>query len=105
MKWHIDQSKLFTYNKLVRREKSKYSIQYTIEEYYLNGKYHNPNGPACIARAKGKILSTAYYINGKRHRTDGPAYSYTSLVGYKVELYFINDIRLTTQEIADMITS
>ena len=52
-------------------------IEYTVkvDEYgnkfwYLNGKYHREDGPACeYVNEYGK----SWYLNGKRHREDGPA--------------------------------
>jgi hypothetical protein len=37
--------------------------------WYLNGKYHREDGPACEWADIGK----EWYLNGKLHREDGPA--------------------------------
>lgn len=51
----------------------EYSVEYSgsrkIEYYKLNGRFHNPNGPA-ILNSNGAF---AYYLNGRFHRLDGPA--------------------------------
>ena len=43
--------------------------EYGTKSWYLNGKYHREDGPAC-EYADG---TKSWYLNGKRHREDGPA--------------------------------
>ena len=77
MKWHIDKTKLFLHNKLVYKQYFDHSSLYgniRVQVYYLNGKHHNPNGPAYHRRSDcGKYELVSYWINGVRHRIDGPA--------------------------------
>ena len=69
MKWHIDPTKLFLHNIFVCK-KTKNS-----EQCYLNGKRHNPNGPAYLKwHDNGQLFWGAYYLNGKLHNLNGPAY-------------------------------
>ena len=56
----------------------------------LNGKFHNPDGPAIIYPSGSK----AWYQNGCRHRTDGPAVERAD--GSKE--YWINGKQLTQLE-------
>ena len=72
-------------------------IKYTVKVYpdgskhwYLNGKRHCEDGPACEDANGDK----SWYLNGKYHREDGPAIEYGD--GYKA--YYINDKLLTEQE-------
>ena len=44
------------------------------KEWYLNGKCHREDGPACEHFCGNK----AWYINGKLHRIDGPALEYAN---------------------------
>ena len=92
MKWYIDPTKLFIYNKIVCKQINLPPYQQTT--YSLNGHYHNPNGPAFINSITGKQWTTAYYINGVRHRLDGPAFINTTASGLHIELYFVNGKRL-----------
>ena len=39
--------------------------------YYINGKLHNPDGPAIVWADGDK----EHYINGERHNPHGPAFS------------------------------
>ena len=86
MKLHIDHTKLFYHNKLVRNEIGE-SIRYTI-----NGVLHNPNGPAIVRSHDGKLLSEYYYINGKKHNSKGPSRIVYHLDGSPLlEEYYIHD--------------
>jgi len=55
--------------------------------YYLNGKRHRTDGPACIRYYEnGSLCSEYYYLSGKLHRTDGPAiirYNANGSIHYK----------------------
>ena len=42
------------------------------KEWFLNGKFHKEDGPACEYSSGIK----EWWLNGKRHRTDGPAVEY-----------------------------
>ena len=47
------------------------------EEYYDNNLLHNLEGPAYIEyNDKGAQIKTIYYLFGKKHRSDGPACTY-----------------------------
>jgi len=72
-------------------------IKYTVQVYangdkhwYLNGKRHREDGPACEYANGDK----SWYLNGRYHREDGPAIEYGD--GYKA--YYLNDKLLTEQE-------
>ena len=68
MKWHIDKTKLFLYNTLVCK-KTKNS-----EQYYLNGQYHNHNGPAYrLWYENGQLCCEEYWVNGRLHNPNGMA--------------------------------
>ena len=54
-------------------------IEYKVKVYangskswYLNGKFHREDGPACEYADGSKL----WYLNGKCHREDGPAIEY-----------------------------
>ena len=42
--------------------------------WYLNGKRHRVDGPACEFASGDKY----WYLNGKHHRVDGPAIEYAN---------------------------
>jgi hypothetical protein len=44
------------------------------KEWYLNGKHHREDGPACEYPNGTK----EWWLNGKRHREDGPACEYAN---------------------------
>ena len=45
------------------------------EEYRIDDKYHNPNGPAYRSwYDNGKLEYEEYWIDNKRHNPNGPAY-------------------------------
>jgi len=46
--------------------------------WYLNGKIHREDGPACECVNGDKF----WYKNGKMHREDGPAVEYASGIKY-----------------------
>ena len=42
--------------------------------FYLNGRFHRTDGPACESWGPGgRLEDRQFYVNGKYHRTDGPA--------------------------------
>jgi len=69
-------------------------------EYWIDGKIHRTNGPACIKyyddnNKKHEI----YVINGKRHRLCGPAYiEYDTNGNILQEEYYINNILYTKEQ-------
>ena len=68
MKWHIDPTKIFLHNILVCRKNEN------SEQYYLNGKFHNPNGPAYRSwYENGQLYLEEYHLNDQRHNPNGPA--------------------------------
>jgi len=58
--------------------------------WYINGKRHREDGPACEWANGDKC----WYINGKLHREDGPAVDCAN--GDK--WWYINGIRLTEEQ-------
>lgn len=85
MKWHIDPSKLVFHDKLIlKRVKSEYAIEW----YFLfNGKYHNPNGPAYIARYKSGDVAVVWYTHGLVSVLDHPTFIIRTINGKIVEKY------------------
>ena len=94
-------------------------IEYTVKvfddqtEWYLNGKLHREDGPACeyangtkcwyknglLHREDGPAIecssgSKFWFLNGKRHRENGPAIEYSDGKKY----WFIEGKRLTETE-------
>ena len=63
------------------------------EEYSLNGRLHNTNGPATIHYyPNGNIKYEEYYLNGKCHNENGPAIISYYENGNKIyEDYYLND--------------
>ena len=59
-------------------------IEYTVKvfedrtEWFLNGKYHREDGPACEYTSGSK----EWYKNGNYHREDGPALEYSNGTKY-----------------------
>ena len=70
------------------------------EEYRIDGKNHNENGPAYRSwYDNGKLRSESYYINGKLHNENGPAYKYWYKNGQLMsESYYIDGKKLTKEE-------
>lgn len=63
--YHIDPSKLVIHNKLVKLQNFHNNGRLYCEIYYLNGKRHNPNGPAYqLWHASGRLFREEYYLNG-----------------------------------------
>ena len=60
------------------------------KKWYLNGKLHREDGPAC-EYANG---TKEWCLNGKWHREDGPAIEYANGDKY----WFLNGIELTEKE-------
>ena len=52
--------------------------EYGTKEWYLNGKFHREDGPACEWDNGSKF----WYLNGKFHREDGPAVELASGTKY-----------------------
>ena len=99
MKWHIDTSKLFLHNKLVRKKTKE------IEVYYINNKLHNPNGSALqIWAPNGFKWYEMYSVYGKKHRTDGPAVISYGL-DYKCSYYYLNGHRYLQEEFNHIINT
>ena len=72
-------------------------IEYTVKVYddgsnywFLNGKLHREDGPACELSDGSK----SWYLNGKLHREDGPAVEYFS--GQR--FWYLNGVEMTEQE-------
>ena len=63
---------------------------FNADGHYINGKLHNPDGPA-VAWASGH---EEHWFNGERHNANGPAVIYAN--GHKE--YCINDKLLTEAE-------
>jgi len=102
--------------------------QMRIEEYWLDGKLHNPNGIACrywhrnghiISEVSykhgklhnpngvalrtwfdnGQIATEQYYLNNKFHNLNGVALKSWNPSGVmKIESYYINGVKLTKEE-------
>lgn len=62
---------------------------YQNQFWYLNGKLHREDGPACIYTSGARH----WYINGRRHRDDGPALIYAD--GFKC--WYLNGKKYTNQ--------
>jgi antitoxin component YwqK of YwqJK toxin-antitoxin module len=67
--------------------------QLAYEEYRLNGKLHNPNGPAVRGwHENGQLWYEEYRLNGKFHNPNGPAYRRWYENGQlRHEAYYLND--------------
>lgn len=92
MKWHIDPSKLITYNKIVYVLNYYATGQLFSKTYYLNNILHNPNGPAKYEWAKnGVLVEEIYWFNGTLHNPNGPAIKawHTNGVQYR-EVYMVH---------------
>lgn len=65
MKYHIDPSKLVIHDKLIVEREHHENGQLRGEYYYLNGKLHNPHGPAIRAWRRNVTTPVEYYfLNG-----------------------------------------
>jgi len=60
------------------------------KEWYLNGKSHREDGPAC----EGADGNKYWYLNGKCHRIDGPAVEFASGAKY----WYLNGKNYTKAE-------
>ena len=63
------------------------------EVYFVNGKYHRPNGPTVTYwHENGQIEAEYYYINNVLHRINGPARTWWWMNGQiEAEYYYINN--------------
>ena len=59
------------------------------KSWYLNGRYHRVDGPACDSSS-----FKSWWLNGKRHRTDGPAVEWAD--GTKA--WYLNDVEYTEKQ-------
>ena len=64
------------------------------KEWYLNGKRHREDGPACESANGDKV----WWLNGKLHREDGPACEYPN--GNKE--WWLNDEEVDPETIVDL---
>jgi len=90
--------------KLQRYKKFYYNGQIEREEYYLNGRRHNPDGPACkYWYDNGQIEHEAYWLNGEFHNPDGLASKSWYKNGQKKhEAYYLNGVHLTKKEFDEL---
>jgi antitoxin component YwqK of YwqJK toxin-antitoxin module len=77
--------------------------QLEYEEYRLNGKLHNPNGPAVRGwHENGQLWYERYWLNGKRHNPNGPALrSWHENGELRYEEYYLNGKELTKEQFED----
>ena len=70
------------------------------ESYRIDGKRHNPHGPAIkIWYENGQIQYEEYYIEGKLHNPNGPAIkSWYENGRIEYEQYWINGQELTKKK-------
>ena len=87
------------------------------KEWFLNGKYHREDGPACeyadgtkfwflkgkLHREDGPAWEWAdgtkyWYLNGKRHREDGPACEWSG----GTKMWYLNDKEVDPETIVDL---
>ena len=94
MKWHIDKTKLFLHNVLALKRAAH------TEYYCLNGRLHNPNGPAYRSwYENGQLACEQYVLNGRLHNPNGPAYrSWYDNGQLWCEHYYLNGERLTKEQ-------
>jgi hypothetical protein len=63
-----------------------------------NRQYHNINDPAVITYNSGFVINESYYLNGKKHNPIGPAIRLKfSLNGCWTNSYYINDKYITKE--------
>jgi len=87
---HDDGNKFWYLNgKLHREDGPACDYIYGDKCWYLNGKLHREDGPACDYIYGDKC----WYLNGKLHREDGPAIEYN---GNK--FWYLNDKEYTEAE-------
>ena len=74
------------------------------ENYYLNNKYHNENGPAYIYYYEnGNKMYEMYYLNSKLHNEKGPAqiyYNKNSNIEY--ERYYLNGEKIYVNSLKEL---
>jgi hypothetical protein len=66
--------------------------EYGDKRWYLNGKLHREDGPACEYANGSKF----WYLNDQLHREDGPAYE--AAYGYKQWYYHGKYLNCQTNE-------
>ena len=74
--------------------------QLEYEQYCIDGKLHNPNGPAYQSWFdNGQLRYESYRIDGKRHNPNGPAHQCWYNNGQlRYEEYWIDGKQLTKKE-------
>ena len=87
-------------NKPIIKEYLYDTGQLWCKEYWINGKLHNPNGPAIeLYYDNGQLNNKSYYLNGKRHNPNGPAYEHYFNNGeLEHKAYYINNKELCYKE-------
>ena len=73
--------------------------QLIIEDYFINGKWHNPNGPAYRRwNNEGQLIWEEYWLNDERHNPHGPAVRKWNDEGQLIQEYWIDGKKLTKEQ-------
>jgi antitoxin component YwqK of YwqJK toxin-antitoxin module len=74
------------------------------QEWYLNGKIHNEEGPAYIRyHENGKVEYQEWWVNGKLHNEEGPAYiEYYEDGKVSYQSWYINDKLLSKEDFTSL---
>jgi antitoxin component YwqK of YwqJK toxin-antitoxin module len=74
------------------------------QEWHLNGKHHNEEGPAYISYYEnGKLRFQEWCLNGKTHNEEGPAYiSYYENGKVRYQKWFLYDKRLSKKDFTSL---
>jgi hypothetical protein len=91
--WHDGTKKWYLNGKLHREDGPACEYSNGDKEWCLNGELHREDGPA-VELGNG---NKTWWLNGKRHREEGPAIEYPN--GYKE--WYLNGDLLTEKEHQD----
>ena len=75
------------------------------EEWFLDGKRHNEEGPAIICyKRDGSVEWEEWWLNGKRHNEEGPAIiCYMRDGSVWREEWYLNGVRYSEEEWKDLV--
>jgi antitoxin component YwqK of YwqJK toxin-antitoxin module len=88
----------------MKKEQFYFNGNLEVQEWFLDGKLHNEEGPASIwFYENGNIEKQSWCLNDEYHNEEGPA-----LIGYhedgkvKFKVWYLNDKQLTKEDFTSL---
>ena len=92
-------------SKLEYKKKFYDSGELRWEKWWLDGEYHNEEGPAFVSYKKdGSVWREEWWLNGKRHNEEGPAIIYYERDGSVIgKSWWLDGVNYTEEEWKDLV--